>query len=266
MEGLSLSICVVTFESRNVVERFMVELLSSLEGHHNYEILVYDNSISNEVVSLFVEKKWLSKAVVKFTSDKSNQGFSYANNQLILRAQYERVLLLNPDVFSLKFNVWTSILERYQPGTTMFVRLLNADGSFQDCIGEPPSLKRLFSNKNYAEIDSSSEIENGIMAFMLTDKNVLAKVGLLDCGYPLYCEDIDWCYRSYKHGMKILYEPSIELIHLGGASANAKWKEMVILRKKYFAERIFINKHCVGLNRLLLLVLNFVKVILKTHR
>lgn len=266
MDDLSLSICVVTFESETVVERFMNELLASLAGHRNYEVLVYDNSISDNIIDLFEKNGWSDHTSVTFTSDKSNQGFSYANNQLILRAKYEKVLLLNPDVFSLTHDVWHNVLTKYQPGTTMFVRLLNPDESFQDCIGEPPSLKRIFSNKDFSAISERCEIENGIMAFMLTDKNIFAKVGLLDCSYPLYCEDIDWCYRTRLFGFQIIYEPSIELIHLGGASAATKWKQNQILRKKYAAERIFINKYFSGLNKLLMLTLNCIKVLLKTYR
>lgn len=77
----------------------------------------------------------------------------------------------------------------------------------------------------------------GIMAFMLTSKKVLAHVGLLDCDYPLYAEDMDWCYRAKRLGYSIIYNPSLVLTHTGGllelAGVITKHNLRNIMQKKF---------------------------------
>ncbi|MBK5074419.1 glycosyltransferase family 2 protein [Budviciaceae bacterium CWB-B4] len=262
MNQLNLSICIVTYESLDLVKTFHRELNESLNAFFDYEILYFDNSQSDLVFDFLSNN---SNEHQKLYRDKRNMGFSYANNQLILKSRYEKILLLNPDVFGLTAKKWVDIVDAYKAETAMFVRLLNPDYSFQNCIGEVTSWKRTITkNVDYSLINSEVRIGMGIMAFMLADKNTFSKVGILDCSYALYSEDMDWCYRANKLGISVIYNPKIELIHIGGGSAKSKWSERVTLRKKYLAERIFIRKHYSGVNRYSLLILNYMKILLKT--
>ena len=261
--SLPISICVVLYESVEVSQRFHDALMASLEDFDGYEVLYYDNSTSDAL------EQWFSSRPdprVSYCHDPRNLGFSYGNNQLILRAQHERILLLNPDVFGLNAATWHDIASKPTDGQARFARLLNADGSFQDCVGEISSLSRVFRKRpDYAAIRQPTEVGMGIMAFMLTEKSVFAKVGLLDCGYPLYAEDMDWCFRASQAGMRVLYDPAIELTHLGGASAQERWARGTGLRRKYAAERIFIDKHMHGLNWAAMRLLNALKVAIKAR-
>jgi GT2 family glycosyltransferase len=263
MQALHLSICVVLYESVEVTKRFHQELIASLAGLDAYEILYFDNSQTDELQSWFAIK---TSANVGYERDNRNLGFSYGNNCLILRARYERVLLLNPDIFGLSPNFWERLAKVQTQGTARFARLLNTDGSFQDCVGEPATLGRLFRARlNYAALTEPTEVGVGIFAFVLLDKQVIAQVGLLDCGYPLYSEDVDWCYRAKKAGMRILYDPRLELTHIGGASAQGRWNRAESLRKKYLAERIFIDKHFRGLAWAGMRALNQLKLVVKAR-
>ena len=263
MQELDLSICVVLYESTEVTQRFHDALMASLKGFGRYEVLYYDNSPSDTLANWFAAR---SGPDVEYRHDPRNLGFSFGNNQLILRAQHERILLLNPDVFGLSSAVWRDIASKPTDGQARFARLLNADGSFQDCVGEVSSISRVFSKRpDYAAIRQPTEVGMGIMAFMLTEKSVFAKVGLLDCSYPLYAEDMDWCFRASQAGMRVTYDPSIELTHLGGASAQERWARGAGLRRKYAAERIFIDKHMHGLNWAAMRMLNALKIAIKAR-
>ncbi len=261
--SLPISICVVLYESVEVSQRFHEALMASLASFDSFEVLYYDNSPSATLA------QWFSTRLqpgVHYQHDPRNLGFSFGNNQLILRAQHERILLLNPDVFGLNAATWRDIASKPTDGQARFARLLNADGSFQDCVGEVSSLSRVFKKRpDYAAIRQPTEVGMGIMAFMLTEKSVFAKVGLLDCSYPLYAEDMDWCFRASQAGMRVLYDPTIELTHLGGASAQERWARGAGLRRKYAAERIFIDKHMHGLNWAAMRLLNMLKVAIKAR-
>lgn len=261
MPALKISICVVLFESVELTQRFHQELLDSLSGHDDFEVLYFDNSLTDRLETWFSARQ---SAQVRYWRDPRNLGFSFGNNQLILRARHENVLLLNPDVFGLNSEKWSRIADLALNGEARFARLLNADGSFQDCVGETASLLRPLKNQPaYAHLRQATEVGMGIMAFMLTTKTVFSWVGLLDCAYPLYAEDMDWCQRARQAGVKVIFDPTIELTHIGGASAGDRWNLRESRRRKYRAEKIFIDKHFRGLGWLAMRALNLTKMALK---
>lgn len=263
MAALDLSICVVLYESMATTQRFHLALCESLKACSKVEVLYYDNSVGNELQEWF---KGRTGESVSYTRDSRNLGFSYGNNQLILRARYGRILLLNPDVFGMTRSFWEHLSSLDTRATVRFARLLNEDGSFQDCVGEPVGIGRAFSGRpDYESFTHPTEVGMGIMAFMLADKATFASVGLLDCDYPLYAEDMDWCFRAKRRGLTLLYDPGLVLTHIGGASAKARWKRVESLRKKFRAERLFVDKHFRGLEWAFMRALNAVKILVKAR-
>ncbi len=52
------------------------------------------------------------------------------------------------------------------------------------------------------------------------------EVGLLDEGYFMYCEEIDWCRRFRDRGYGVLCAPRARVVHHAGASTNQFRTEM----------------------------------------
>ena len=48
------------------------------------------------------------------------------------------------------------------------------------------------------------------------------EVGLLDQGYWLYMEDLDWCHRFWDAGWKVFYEPAGVALHVKGGSSGTR--------------------------------------------
>ena len=68
--------------------------------------------------------------------------------------------------------------------------------------------------------------------FWLTRRTALKQVGLLDESIFMYGEEMDWCKRFWGHGWKVVFVPSAEAIHYGGASsANAPLRFYVEMQK-----------------------------------
>ena len=256
MATLGLSICTVLYRSEDLSRRFHLELVASLASHDDWEILYHDNSPTD----VLRDALDTLPGRVTYRSDPRNLGFSYANNQLIRGARGDRILLLNPDVFGFAPEFWPRLLERPK-AAAVFARLLNTDGSFQDCVGEVAGLRRaLCPTRDYRRMRSVTRVGMGVMAFMLSDRDTFDRVGLLDEDYPLYGEDMDWCFRAHRCGVPVLYDPEIELTHVGGASAADRWSHAASIDRKYAAERVFIGKHFRGWHRASMLVLNKIKV------
>ncbi len=54
-------------------------------------------------------------------------------------------------------------------------------------------------------------------AFMLVRAEAVAEVGLMDEGYWLYGEDLDWCYRFKQAGWTVWYDGTVSTTHVKGA-------------------------------------------------
>lgn len=86
------------------------------------------------------------------------------------------------------------------------------------------------------------EVEAISGACMLVRRNALEDVGLLDDGYFMHCEDLDWCMRFRQKGWRILFVPDARMIHHKGHSSKSrpifvewhKHKGMIRFYQKFF--------------------------------
>jgi len=66
------------------------------------------------------------------------------------------------------------------------------------------------------------EIEAISGSCMLVRLDAMLDVGLLDEGYFLHCEDLDWCMRFRQRGWKIMFVPDARVIHQKGACSKTR--------------------------------------------
>lgn len=59
-------------------------------------------------------------------------------------------------------------------------------------------------------------------ACLITTAAVLERVGGFDEGYFMYWEDADWCRRAADFGLRVLYEPALEVHHDQGSSSRSR--------------------------------------------
>ena len=61
--------------------------------------------------------------------------------------------------------------------------------------------------------DSPLAVDWLIGACMCVRRTATEQVGLLDEGFQLYYEDIDWCYRMWRSGWEVHYVPDAVVMH-----------------------------------------------------
>ncbi|HWA83793.1 MAG TPA: glycosyltransferase, partial [Fimbriimonadaceae bacterium] len=64
-------------------------------------------------------------------------------------------------------------------------------------------------------------------AAFLVRKEVIDKVGLFDEAYFMFCEDVDWCWRTWKAGFKVVYYPDAVITHAIGRSTDKAPNRMI---------------------------------------
>lgn len=167
---------------------------------------------------------------------EANIGFSAANNLVLRESEAEAVLLLNPDT-----EVYAGTLDaalrrlRSEPRIGMVgVKLVTESGELDHAckrsFPSPATALGHFTGLGGSQYraahlgdDEPGEVDAVNGAFMLCRAEAIAEVGLLDEGYWLYMEDLDWCHRFWDAGWKVFYEPAGVALHVkGGSSASRR--------------------------------------------
>lgn len=264
-----LSIIIVNYNVKAFLEQCLIAIGRARSGM-NIEVFVVDNA-SVDGSQAMVRKKFPG---VNLIENKTNVGFSTANNEAIGVAQGEYVLILNPDTLIQEdtLTVLKKYLDEHQDVGAVGCKLLNPDGSFQIASRRSfptpwvafcriVGLSRLFPksrlfgqyNVTYLDPDSVAEVDVLSGSLMMLRKSVLDLVGYFDEEYFMYGEDIDLSYRIKKAGWKIIYNPLTKAIHYKGESS--KKSEFSIIARFYSTMLIFVRKHFEGRYSFLLRVL-----------
>jgi hypothetical protein len=163
---------------------------------------------------------------------RGNVGFSAANNLVLRQSEAAAVLLLNPDteVYAGTLDAALARLRSDARIGMVGVKLVTESGELDHACKRsfPTPLSALahFTGVGGAQYrathlgdDEAGEVDAVNGAFMLCRAEAVRAVGLLDEGYWLYMEDLDWCHRFWDAGWKVFYEPAGVALHVKGGSS-----------------------------------------------
>ena len=75
-------------------------------------------------------------------------------------------------------------------------------------------------DRTWSDPETEAEVDWVPGAYSIIRRNVLEKIGFFDSAFFLYYEEVDLCLRIQKGGHKIMYWPSIKVVHVGGESSR----------------------------------------------
>ena len=234
---LMISLVIVSWNARD----FLLQCLASVyaeECRHPMEIIVVDNASldgsAESVASCYPH--------VRLIRNASNLGFAKANNIGISASTGQYVCLVNSDVKMLPYCIdgLVKYCEEHPEVGMVGPRVIGGNGELQrSCRGFPtvwnmfcralaldtifPRTKAFtgYSLRYWAQ-DTCRAVDILSGCFWLARREALARVGVLDESFFMYGEDMDWCKRFRDRGWKLVFVPSAQAIHFGGASsANA---------------------------------------------
>lgn len=240
-----------------MLQQALDSLIDSASGLA-HEIFVVDNASKDHTVEM-VKAKYPE---VKLIVNDQNIGFSKANNQAILLATGEYILVINPDTITSADTIpkILNFMETHENAGGLGVRMINAQGKYlnESKRGLPTpwasatkftGISRVFPaskimNQYYmgwiGEFETA-EIEVLAGAFMLLSAKALKNIGLFDESFFMYGEDIDLSYRLTLAGYKNYYFPETYIIHFKGQSTR-KFSGRYI-QSFYGAMFIFVRKY-----------------------
>lgn len=238
-------------------------LLESVARAHQHagQVIVVDNaSTDNSIAAL--RREFRKTLIIR---NDRNLGFATACNQGARAAVGDHLLFLNPDCILEPEAIANLVEAAHSSGDVGMVGglLTNPDGTEQGggrrSVPTPwRSFVKAFGltllSKRYPKLfadfalhkqplpDQPLEVEAISGACMLIRRDALEEVGLLDEGYFMHCEDLDWCMRFRRKGWRILFVPDARMTHHKGYCSKTrpifvewnKHKGMMRFYRKFF--------------------------------
>ncbi len=159
----------------------------------------------------------------------SNLGFAKACNAGIKNAlaedDPEYVVLFNNDVEAREPDWLKWMIKAAQADPAAGVvgcRLIYPDGRDQE-LGKrltPTSIEGLLETPGWKTIAEPYAVDAAVGAVFLMTRRLIETVGLLDEGFFLGMEDIDYCLRARRAGFRVKIAPSARVVHLRSQSIN----------------------------------------------
>jgi len=242
---IKISIIIPSWNTKDLLKNCL-KSLGSL-----YEIIVVDNNSTDGTVKM-IEKEFPNVLLIK---NKKNVGFGAANNQGMRKAKGDYLLLLNSDTIVKNEAplVMSQYLKKNSDVGVVGPKLLNEDGSLQPSAGPFPNLKISFimlflehwlGDLVRSSFEKTKEVDWVMGAAFMFKKEILNKVGFMDEGLFMYMDEVEWSFRIKKAGYKVVFNPQVEIIHLGGASSKTGRKGPIL--NIYRGLIYFYKKHYSG--------------------
>lgn len=256
-----LTIVTVNWKVANLVD----ELLGSIQANRDglsIEVFVVDNDSSDKIEEVVAAFRARSDIPVTLIKNDKNLGFAAANNQAIRRSSGRIVALLNPDARVMKGALKRMVewMDAHPEAGVAGPKLLNADGTRQPSVRRFPGLLDQalillkvhhawpsappFKKYLAADLDPSKErdVDQLMGAALFVRREVFEDIGLLDEAFFIWFEEVDFSKRAKAAGWRVVYVPSVSIIHHGGASFA---KAMTFKKQRYFSAsmRTYFKKH-----------------------
>ena len=191
---------------------------------------------------------------IKIIESRQNQGFSKAVNLGIQQATGQYLLLINTDVIIQQLNL-RRLLNSFTQDQELFAISFYQQEKAHIIAGK----NRIYWEKGLFQHQRADNLEAGITAWAeggagLFDKEKMLKLGCFDPIYsPFYWEDIDLCYRAWKAGYFILFDPTAKTIHQHestiGKYFSSKIKTVALRNQLIFIWKNISDKELIGSHR-----------------
>jgi len=222
-------VIVVSYNSADHL-RDCVEPLSRIDG---VNVIVVDSASADDSLASVAGLPLVTAPL------SDNRGFAHGCNAGARLGTAGYVLLLNPDATldAASLERMVAVADADPRIGAVAPRIEEPDGTLDWSQRRFPRLRSTFAQafflhrffplapwtdelvRDAAAYERPASPEWASGACLLVRRDALERLGGLDEGFFLYCEDMDLCRRLRDAGLDIRFEPQAVAVHAGGASA-----------------------------------------------
>lgn len=252
-----LAIIILSFNTKDLTLKCLDSIYSK-KWQVDFEVWIVDNGSTDGSVEQ-IKKKYKEVNIIE---NPLNLGFTAGNNVGLKKAKAKTYLLLNSDTEVLDDSL--DNLYNFAQNNNFGIisaKLLNKDKTLQPNAGNLPFGISLFVwisglddflpifkkllpsyHRKYKEYYSENKEADWVGGTaMLIKAEVLEKIGFLDENIFMYGEDVEYCIRAWKEGIKVGFTKDSQVVHLGGGSSKdpeykqwlGEYKGLIYIYRKY---------------------------------
>ncbi|MCS7055842.1 MAG: glycosyltransferase [Thermoflexales bacterium] len=282
MPMVMLAVVIVSWNVRDLLRTCLDSLLADLEASGIPSCIVVVDSASTDETPAMVRAEF---PAVELIACDDNIGYVKGNNLALTHlgiagkvgqavaqparlacASFRFAWLLNPDtvVHRGAAKALLDFMEAHPRCGLCGPKLLNPDGSLQHGAFALPGLVQLaletqpvlwrfrdtWLDGRYAAAQYEGppfRVGHPLGAAMFARVEAIRQVGLLDEGFEMYAEEVDWAMRMHKAGWEIWCVPQAVVTHYGGASSGQVSERAE--RLKWRSRQRYYRKHYGPLKR-----------------
>ncbi len=241
---MSLTIVIVNYRTADLVEQCLRSLRDEVAAIDSARVVVVDNDSGDNSVERLrrAVKAKLWEDWVHVVPLERNGGFAYGNNAGIKLAldggrPSDFVFLLNPDTV-VRAGAVDALLSfmRANPEVGIAGSLLEDAEGVPQCsarrrpspLGEFEAGARLgVLSRRLSKYVVAMPVEKRPHrcdwvsgAALMVRREVVEQIGLMDEGYFLYYEEVDFCERARRAGWQLWFVPDSRIVHLEGSATG----------------------------------------------
>jgi GT2 family glycosyltransferase len=242
-----ISIVIVSFNAREHLRRCLESIYEHQGG--DFELIVVDNASDDGSADLAAE----SFPQARLVRNTANLGFAVAANEGAGVAAGDVIVFLNPDCV-LDHDAFSAPAEfmRANPDVgALGLKIFDPAGTLQLSVrrfpdlsaalfnryslltrllpGNPLSRRYLMTDWSHDQIEDVDWVSG---ACLLTTRAAIDRIGYFDEGYFWGFEDVDFCQRVHRAGLRMVYFPKTSVMHEIGASARTVPARALIARHR----------------------------------
>jgi hypothetical protein len=208
----SLTVSVVSHGQNALVSRLVADLAQHCSG---LEVILTQNIFDPVPLSAPAQAHRF-----ELITNSQPKGFGANHNAAFARSTSQSFFVVNPDV-RLLGDPFGALAGELKDGVAAVAPMvLNVNGQVEDSARRYPTVTSLVrkllvgaSGPDYPTDKGPIEVEWVAGMFIGFDREAYARVGGFDERYFLYYEDVDICRRLRNHGYKVLYDPTVSIVH-----------------------------------------------------
>lgn len=209
-----------------------IQALMNSRGSQEVEYFIVDNSPELAVEKRF--KKLFPK--VNYLASPKNPGFAAGNNLAIrqsLKKGSEYLLIINPDV-TVSHDFFVPLMKHFDdPKVGLVAPVITHTQKGQKTYGLEGKVDWRLAKPEHRNLPVLPSLKPVIAEFVtfacvFISTDTFQKAGLLDEGYFMYFEDVDYCLTAGKFGKRIVLDPSVSVAHNTSSSFKRPTQKLYI--------------------------------------
>ncbi len=228
---MDVSIVIPTWNGRRLLEAFLPSVLAAAERYRvesgfKVEVIVVDDGGTDDTAFWLAENH---PGAVELLMKRTNEGFSHACNTGFRHARYPVVFLLNNDVEVDAGCIGPLVRHFSQPDVfAVACETTNLETGDVSGVGKLGSFSRGFLRvhagyRPAGDGEFPSIFASGGASAFAREK-LLELDGFDPLFAPFYWEDVELCYRAWKRGWRVLFEPGSRVRHKVSSTIGARFR------------------------------------------